>query len=328
MNLDAEAAWTAAELLAHRDWAHELNGPEIAEIDAAIARARRSGRSLYRLEKEDFPLPTLSGRISTFSEILEHGIGAVMIRGLPIERYELQDQQILFWGVGLHLGTAVSQSSSGERMMSIKALAEVEQGEARGVYTRAALTCHTDLTDVIGMLSLQTAMTGGESTLVSAVAVHDEISRTRPDLLEVLYQPFAYASPQWDPAKVRVEMRTIFSRHRGRFVSNYLREFIDCAGAPPLTDRQSAALDYLDEVCNLPAFSACLPLLPGDMLFFNNFVAYHGRRAFHDAEDPDRHRHLLRLWLSVPNSRELPDSYAVSYRDTRAGVVRGGIHGA
>jgi hypothetical protein len=64
---------------------------------------------------------------------------------------------------------------------------------------------------------------------------------------------------------------------------------------------------------------------PGDIQFVNNHICVHGRTAFEDFTDESRKRHLLRLWLSVPNSRPLDPAMAPSYGDVRAGAVRGGI---
>ncbi|HEX6512343.1 MAG TPA: hypothetical protein VF157_08595, partial [Chloroflexota bacterium] len=44
-----------------------------------------------------------------------------------------------------------------------------------------------------------------------------------------------------------------------------------------------------------------------------------------DYPEPERRRHLLRLWLSVPNSRPLSPALSHIYRDQRPGAVRGGF---
>ena len=49
-----------------------------------------------------------------------------------------------------------------------------------------------------------------------------------------------------------------------------------------------------------------MDLLPGDIQLLNNFVTLHTRRAYEDWPDPERKRHLLRLWLDDPASRPLP----------------------
>jgi hypothetical protein len=61
------------------------------------------------------------------------------------------------------------------------------------------------------------------------------------------------------------------------------------------------------------------------MQFVNNHVIYHGRTAFEDDPSSNRDRLLLRVWLSMPNSRPLPVHHGVLWRSTDAGTLRGGI---
>ncbi len=63
---------------------------------------------------------------------------------------------------------------------------------------------------------------------------------------------------------------------------------------------------------------------PGDVQLINSHVTFHNRTAFEDWPEPERRRHLLRLWLSVPSSRPLSPSLAPVYGDTRPGATRGG----
>lgn len=325
-------AWGAAQLSSDPAWVHTLTAEELAELNGALARAMTRDAPLEQMQAKDFPLNTLAVTLHRLGVELEHGRGAVRVDGLPSQQYREEEMRRLFWGLSQYLGNCVSQSDAGELMMSIKDVGgEPDDPEVRGLHSRGALQYHTDLCDVVGMLSLHTAAEGGESLLLSSIAVHDEILCSRPDLLDVLYRPFCYAKPKWDaPDQRLLEMRPIFAVHDGRFVSTYLRDFIDWAQddprAPRLHPVQIEALDYLDAVCNDPRFSYSFVLEPGQMLFFNSFVTYHSRRSFRNHADPAQHRNLLRLWLSVPNSRELPETYRSSYGAVDSGALRGGIH--
>ena len=64
---------------------------------------------------------------------------------------------------------------------------------------------------------------------------------------------------------------------------------------------------------------------PGDIQLLNNHVTYHARSEFEDYPEEDRKRHLLRMWLSMPNTRALSRLMSGIYRDQRAGAVRGGF---
>ncbi len=331
-DIKMNVAWSAAQLSVNLMWVHTLTGEELAELNGALAQAMASGRPLRQLRARDFPLNTLAATLQRLLVELENGCGVMRVDGLPLQRYCAEELRYLFWGLSQYLGSCVSQSDAGELMMNIRdAGGEPDDLEVRGAHSRAGLQFHTDLCDVVGMLSLHAAAEGGESLLLSSIAVHDEIKRTRSDLLEVLYGPFCYARPKWDaPGERLLEMRPIFAVHQGRFISTYLRDFIDWAQddsrAPQLQPIQIEALDYLDAVCNDQRFSYSFLLAPGQMLFFNSFVTFHSRRSFRNHADPARHRDLLRVWLSVPTSRALPETYRSSYGAVAAGALRGGIH--
>jgi hypothetical protein len=81
---------------------------------------------------------------------------------------------------------------------------------------------------------------------------------------------------------------------------------------------------YVADVAHEPQFWIERALEPGSMMFINNHTAFHMRTEFEDYDEPERKRHLLRAWLSLPNSRELPASFAPSFGDVRPGAVRGG----
>jgi alpha-ketoglutarate-dependent taurine dioxygenase len=67
----------------------------------------------------------------------------------------------------------------------------------------------------------------------------------------------------------------------------------------PLTPEQQRALDALDGWLNRPELRAEFDLRTGDMLFINNRWLLHNRTAFEDYPEPERRRHLVRLWLQA-----------------------------
>jgi len=115
----------------------------------------------------------------------------------------------------------------------------------------------------------------------------------------------------------------------GHFASNLLRVLIERAysgvGAAPMEPVQREALDFLEEVAAEPGMHFRFRQNPGDILFLNNWVTYHRRTEFTDQADPEKRRHLLRVWLSVPNSRPLHPDFAGNYGRTEAGAIRGGM---
>jgi alpha-ketoglutarate-dependent taurine dioxygenase len=183
---------------------------------------------------------------------------------------------------------------------------------------------------VIAFLCLQQALRGGDNFVVSAITLYNELLSTRPDLVEVLMEPFYYQRHNVDPANPSAYyQQPVFSIYQGHFAAQLLRVLIDRAyqsgDVPPMTDLQREALDALDTMAEDSTIHVRFRQRPGDMVLMNNMVTLHRRSEFEDDDDPTRKRHLLRLWLATPNSRPLDPMYAASYGETAAGAVRGGM---
>ena len=182
-------------------------------------------------------------------------------------------------------------------------------------------------------MCIQQAKSGGENQVVSSPALFNEILRRRPDLLQVLMQPYFYQRHNVDTAnELPYTTQPIFSFYKGYFAANFLRVLIERAHAnpdlPEMTDRQREALDFLESVAAEPEMHVTFRQEPGDILFLNNWVTLHRRTAFEDYEEPERRRHILRVWLSMPNSRPLDPMFAGNYGATEAGAIRGGMQAA
>ncbi len=206
----------------------------------------------------------------------------------------------------------------------------VKLGEptSRGYRSREHLRFHTDRCDVVGLLCVRTAKSGGASRIVSSVAIHNEILKRRPDLLAQLYQDY-YHSRQGEeaPGEAPYYINPIFGICGGRFTSQYSRSYIESAQrfaeVPCITKTQDEALDLLAELAE--EFCFHMELAPGDIQLLNNHITYHSRTSYEDHPEPERQRLLLRLWLSVPGSRPLPAGYETLWGRVEAGAVRGGV---
>lgn len=333
-------AWTGAELAASGDWVRQFDAVHLAEIDAALANVKRLGPVLG-FPKEAFPLPRTAALLADVSNELENGRGAVRLRGLPVARYGTDDLRRIFWGIGRHLGTALFQNARGEAMGEVRdetRLAEktfdetsedsIASARARSRST-GPLRWHTDRCDVIALLCVRNAMDGGISKLASIPAIHNAILARRPDLLELLCQDYWRSRPADEDglAGGNVYAMPVFGFADGRITSQYSRTYVEQAqlvpGVPKLTAAQDEALDMLasvaEELCLHSAFE------DGDIQLLNNHVIYHGRTAYADDAPSGRDRLLLRLWLSTPNSRRLPDGFETLWGSTAPGTLRGGV---
>lgn len=322
-------AWLGRDMEARTDWIHVLEPGEIADLQRAIRAVRDAQADMYDVTAENFPLPVLSRRFAAISHALEHGCGVANIRGIPTDAFSMEDLRWVLWGIGIHLGTAVSQNKSGEFFAEVRDYGEqLGRPDSRGYRTASSLRFHTDRCDVVALLCARQCREGGESRIVSTPAIHNEMLRRRPDLLEELFGDYCH-SRQNEQAEGESPyyVNPVFGVHKGRFTSQYSRSYVESAqkftDAPRLRPAQDEALDLLaslaDELCMQTRME------PGDIQLLNNHVTYHSRTAIVDFDEAEKKRLVYRLWLSMPESRELPASYETLWGATEAGAVRGGV---
>lgn len=329
--IEGSADWRGPQLAASQDWIHVFDAGEVAEIDAALRTARERGCGLPELTADDFPLPRVAQVLAAGRDRVENGPGLHLFRGFPTRGYSRADLRLIYWGIGKHLGSAVSQSASGDLLGDVRNLnVDLNSPNGRGYTSNEKLNYHTDFCDVVALFVLQTAKSGGLSIIGSSVAIHNEMARRRPDLLEVLYQPFHYSwQGQEPPGAAPWYAIPVFSMHEGKFACLYVRSHIVSAqrfaDVPRLTPLQLEAMDLFDALAASPEFHFATMFQPGDLQLVNNHVLYHSRTAFEDHDEPERKRHLLRLWLSVPNSRALSPALATIYGEGKSGALRGGF---
>ena len=327
--IDHPGLWRGEELWRRDDWEVNLSGAEIHQLKSAVEDC--AGKEDDSITKDDFVLGSLAGRLEAVQRQLEEGAGFAFVRGLPPDQFDEDQLRRVFWGIAVHLGTPVSQSTAGERIFSVADAGYApEDARSRGPNTSRKLSFHTDRCDVIGFCCHRQAKSGGENYIVSSMALYNELLERRPDLLAVLREPFYYLRHTVDGGNNRPWCRQpVFSFCEGHFAANLLRVLIDRAHAhpdlPDLTDEQTEALDLVETLANDPALHATFRQEPGDMVFLNNWVTLHKRSAFEDWPEPERRRHILRIWLSMPNSRPLDPMFAANYGAVEAGALRGGM---
>ena len=323
------AAWNGKELLDRDDWTYTFTGSDQQELANALQAT--SELPVEGITTDHFQLPTLGSKLQQIQHDLEEGTGAVLILGFAAQDYDAEQATRIFWGLMTHLGTAISQSATGERYFHVRDEGyQVGQAQARGPNTRKKLSFHTDRCDVIGFMCLRQALSGGENQLVSSVSVYNQILQERPDLLQLLTEPYCYQRHNVDTGNdAPYCQQPIFSFRDGKFASAYLRVLINRAyqdpQVPAASEQQLEALDFIDEVAARPDMHVQFRQETGDILLLNNWITYHRREAFEDHSDLTLRRHLLRIWLSVPNSRPLDPRFRENYGAVEAGAIRGGM---
>jgi hypothetical protein len=242
----------------------------------------------------------------------------------------MRDAATAFFGLGTHLGRARSQNGKGHVLGHVQDLGlDVHDPNVRIYQTNERQTYHTDSCDIVGLLCLKTAQSGGLSALVSSTTIFNEMRRRRPDLLKLLFQPVATDRRGEVPEgqKPYFQIPT-FSWHKGFLTAIYQRQYIDSAqrfaDAPRLTPAHVEALDLFDALANDPKLHMFMEFKPGDVQLVHNHTMLHDRTGFVDWPEPERRRHLLRLWLAASGARPLPEAFAQRYGSVTIGD-RGGI---
>ncbi|MDP6175067.1 MAG: TauD/TfdA family dioxygenase, partial [Rhodospirillales bacterium] len=304
------------------------------EIDQALWEMHGRGigigrdRELESCTMEDFPLPEFGKDLAETRIQLQEGPGFQMYRGFPLEKYSEDELREIFWGIGIHVGVPLSQSKYGDKMGDVRVVNDIIHLSGRGYTSDRELTFHSDGCDVTALFCLTAAKSGGISRLCSAVAARNELARRRPDLLEVLYQPVMWSRRgNQMPGTPSFYQQAVYGQEQGVFVSRFLREQIKRGfeeSGVTISPEQTEALDLLDEITQDSQFHFDKSFQLGDMQLMNNLRTYYARTAFEDDEDPAKRRHLLRLWLSPPNSPALPETFGNFFADRSAGAVRGG----
>ena len=323
--------WYGRELAPRDDWIRSFAAHELDEIDAAVQAFRESRKPLESLGTASFALPRLAATLRQILEELLEGRGFVLLRGLPVERMTREEQATAYLGLGAWLGRFRSQNAKGHLLGHVKDLGlDIRDPNVRYYQTNRKLEYHTDSVDVVGLLCLKSAKAGGESYLASSMTVYNEVLKRKPNLLPALFEPY----PTDRRGEVPEGMRPwfdipVFHRHAGKLSCIYVRQYIESAQkhfpeARRLSAEQRAALDLVDEICNDPAVHLSMDFRPGDIQLLHNHQILHSRGDFENWPEPERHRHLLRLWLAPQEARPLPEVFAPRYGGVCPGE-RGGI---
>jgi hypothetical protein len=284
--------------------------------------------------RDGFPLPTLSPRLAALRRALEYGRGFTLLRGIRLDKYDDDDAGLLFRGIGCHLGEVVAQNAKGDVLGHVRDLGYDDyrgRSDVRGYQTRARLEFHTDVVDIVGLMCLRAAREGGHSLIVSSTTVHNEMLRETPLLLGLLYGSFLF-----DRRGEELEGETpyfispVYSLHQGYLscrpaVIEYIYSAEPKTGIP-LSAAQRCALETFIGHALHPDLQLGMDLEAGDIQLLNNSVILHARTGFVDHEEPERRRHLLRLWLNVENGRPVDPLAYPCRRGVPTGRARSAVH--
>lgn len=327
--VEGPSAWIGADLAQRpEEWIYRLSPAERTEVEAATAAVR--GRDTATLGRADFPLPTLGPVLDRLREEVLNGRGFVLIRGLDVKDRPIAESAAAYWGIGSYFGNARSQNAKGHVLGHVRDLGLSSKDPKVRIYqTTERQNFHTDSCDIVALLCLKTAKSGGLSSLTSSMSIYNAMAERRPDLLARLFVPFATDRRGEVPeGKLPWFDIPVFNDYAGHlsaiYAPHYVRSSQRFPAARRLTVEDLEALEMFDRLAEDPVLRLDMEFRPGDMQFVHNHTTLHDRTAFEDWPEPERKRHLLRLWLASPGARPLPPAYAERYGSVTIGD-RGGI---
>ncbi|WP_327434617.1 TauD/TfdA family dioxygenase [Streptomyces sp. NBC_01236] len=301
------SVWRGGDLADREEWILRFSSRQLAEIDSALREARRRDLTLLKLTAADFPLPTLAGELRRIAQVLDHGRGFALVKGLRVEQLGGPAASTVFWGLGQYLGRPVPQNADGHILGHVRDTGRsLTDPATRGYQTRAALPFHTDGADLLALLCLRTPRAGGRTSLVSSAAVHNAVLDLRPDLAKRLYRTYYFDRRQeHPPEEPPYADAPLAARPGGALSMRYNRCYLESAQRFPQVPRLEPAdlelFDLMDEVASSPEFRLDIDLEAGDLLLLNTHTIMHARSEFEDHDQPELKRHLLRLWLALPH---------------------------
>lgn len=330
--MTGRSIWTKEELQNEPGrWIRCWNSSEVKQIEQAIQHVEKQKLPLAEVDRSTFRLPAdLAATLSEVRDELINGIGFVVLRGLPVQSWTTRQASIAYLGIGSYIGRRVSQNRQGHMLGHVKDLAEGKEvnGEGRIYRTQKAQTYHTDESDIVGLLCLHKAMSGGQSQVVSTQHIYNVLRNERPDVLEQLCIPHWFYDRKGETSEGENEwMRTPgYYYYQGKLSMKWdsyyvgaLQRFWEAGLLPEYTDAQREAVKVMEETCQ----RLCLEMIleQGDIQFVTNTHNLHARSEYQDAADPTKKRWLQRLWLATS---EEEGGWPLPFADSKY-LKRGGV---
>ena len=301
--------WTGSDLDGCSDWFFRATSDESDHVvDMARSMRRLLGDDpdeILKIKRSDFDLGPLGERLKSIMNEVRDGFGIALYRGLPIDELTLHELAIVYWVIGLTIGQPMSNNPEGDMIGHVvDAGKDFNDPRHRGYQTNVTMDYHCDQSDVVTLLCINTAKSGGLSKLASSRAIYSELMNRRPDLVEILSHPFCWTKhSEKEDTEVNYYESPVFNFNDGilstSFGPKHMEKGHALPEAPDITDQQQEAIDLMSEIAE--ELHGEMQLERGDIQFANNYTVLHTRTGFEDWSEPERRRTLWRLWLSVPD---------------------------
>ena len=305
--IEGPSAWRRADL-GSADYRIALSPACLDEIRRVGDELREFALPAILRRPDEFDMAACRAAMAEVRRILGHGVRFAIVDRLPLDELGTEAATAIYWLLSSMVARPVAQSLDGRLIYDVRdtGRAALPGSGVRPDQTNIELKFHTDNSynatppDTIVLLCLNPAQRGGHSRVASFHTLYNALLARRPENVERLYRPFwfdrqrefhkgepaVFAAPVFAAGD---ELHARFSAHQIRGGYALKEEPLDPDGAASL----AALLDLFDD----EALSADFDLEPGQLQFVDNRVLGHSRTEFADFPEPERRRHLVRLWL-------------------------------
>ena len=302
--------WDRADFVANDRWRVSIPPTVLEEFLIASAALSTSGTNWLNYRPGLIRLPELEVLGKLLQTELLYGTGVTLLRGLNPELLGEEQARLFLVLLSTHFAEIID--SYGRLYDVIDRGLSYKENAVPVSQTNAATTFHTDssalntMPDMVGMLCLRQAKSGGESLFRNVVDVHEKMRRARPDLLAKLYEDYVrdIVTPGTERTYENLWANRIpifsYRRFSEALSFRYMRYWIETGhqkAGLPLDSESMKALDYLDSLLEDAEQVVEFFLKPGDILLINNHTIAHNRRDYEDYEEPSKHRLMVRIWL-------------------------------
>ena len=301
-------AWIRADV---RDCDYRVVLPEAArrELLDAAAILRRQPVPMLALRADSVDLPACRAAMEQVRAILTDGVRFALLDRLPLEQLSLDEAKALYWILSSMLARPVAQKLDGTIVYDVHDTGRqaLPGSGVRPDKTNIDLQFHNDnsynatMPEYVGLLCVRPAKDGGMSRVMSFATAHNALRERHREVLPRLYEPFWFdRQREFHPGEAETFSAPLFIRDgerlRARMSLHQIRGGYALKGGG-LDNETTAALEAIKDVFADESLQFEFRLEAGEIQYVANREIGHSRTEFHDFEEAERHRLLIRLWL-------------------------------
>ncbi|MDX2203350.1 MAG: TauD/TfdA family dioxygenase [Hyphomicrobiaceae bacterium] len=300
-------AWTRADLK-ESDWRVVLPAEALSEVRSVVQSLREQPVPALALRPDSYQMPACRAAMETVKRIVNTGVKFALVERLPVEEMSEGEAKAIYWMLSSMIARPVAQKLDGTMIYDVTDTGRkpLPGSGVRPDKSNVDLQFHNDnaynlvMPEVVGLLCIRKARSGGTSRVMSFATAHNRLRERFPERLDRLYQPFVFdRQKEHRPDESPLFEAPVFINDNGTLLARLGQHQIKngYALAGGMDEETREALLAIDEVFRETDLQFEFDMQPGDMQFARNCEVGHSRTEFHDFEEAEKKRLLVRLWL-------------------------------